>query len=208
MIRNLEDLPDEVLQHILYYLEPEETLLSVQLVSRRIYTLIQEPLLWRYHCKTSFHYWDEKHDIRRRFNGHIDGTDWLELFLERRHADATTTRLVDSILSEQIGRIDKTNQIGAFGYDAKDTLLRHRRASPNSSDVLARRYYSNAILDHIQREQALKVWQALNAQQAGRYSDIPPEKALGCFDMFILHEHFGDFDEVGFHFKQERGCLY
>lgn len=140
MMRGLEELPDEVLTHIFHHLEPEETLLSVQLVSRRIYTLVQEPLLWRYHCKTSFHYWDEKHDIRRRFDGHIDGTDWLQLFLERRHADATTTRLLDSIISEQIGRIDKTNQIEEFGYDAKDTLLRHRQTSSDVPDVLARRY--------------------------------------------------------------------
>lgn len=140
MKRNLEGLPDEVLTDIFYHLEPEETLLSVQLVSRRIYNLVQEPLLWRYHCRTSFRYWDEKHDIRRRFNGHIDGTDWLQLFLERRHADATTTRLLDSILSEQIGRIDKTNQMGELGYDTKDTLLRHRHTDLDAPDVLARRY--------------------------------------------------------------------
>lgn len=35
-------------------------------------------------------------------------------------------------------------------------------------------------------------------QQAGKHSDISPERALGCFDMFILHEHFGDLDEVGY----------
>lgn len=135
----LTDLPDEVLTHILFHLEPEETLLSVQLVSRQIYTLVQEPLLWRYHCRANFHYWDERHEIQRRFKAEIEETDWLELFLERRHADVTTTKLLDRILSGQIGRIDKTNQIGEFGYDAKDTLLRHCRADPNAPDVLARK---------------------------------------------------------------------
>lgn len=148
MPRTLEDLPDEVLSHILLHLEPEETLLNVQLVSWRVYTLVQEPLLWRHHCRASFHYWDEKHDIQRRFRADIGETDWLKLFLERRHADATTTSLMNSILSEQIGRIVKTNQISEFGYDAKDTLLRHRNTDSNAPDVLARKYAGASLPHH------------------------------------------------------------
>lgn len=192
----LAELPNEVLRNIIFHLEPTDTLNSVQLVSKQFYTLSQEPLLWRYHCKTQFKYWDEKHDVRRRFNAEAEETDWRALYLDRKNTDQRTTSLLDSILSQQTKRITQTNMIAEFGYDAKDTLLRHRNGDPNAPDVLARRFHSNAILDHIQRAEVLKEWQKLTMQQLGRHSDITPERALACFDMFVLHEHSGDLDEV------------
>ena len=70
----------------------------------------------------------------------------------------------------------------------------------SAGDVLIAdpRYHSNAVLDHIQRGEALKVWHGLSMEQAGRHSGRSTnlERALGGFDMFILHEHFGDMDEV------------
>lgn len=194
--KTLADLPNEVLRNIIFHLESSDTLNSVQFVSKQFFTLAQEPLLWRYHCKTQFHYWDEKHDIRRRFNVEAEETDWLRLYLHRKNTDERITTLLDSILSQQTKRITQTNTIAEFGYDAKDTLLRHRNGDPNAPDVLARRFHTNAILDHIQRAEVLKEWQKLTMQQVGRNSDITPERALACFDMFVLHEHFGDLDEV------------
>ena len=192
----LAELPNEVLRNIIFHLEPSDSLNSVQLVSRQFYTLSQEPLLWRYHCKTQFKYWDEKHDIRRRFNAEAEETEWRALYLDRKNTDERTTSLLDSILSQQTKRITQANMIAEFGYDAKDTLLRHRNCDPNAPDVLARRFHSNAILDHIQRAEVLKEWQKLTMQQEGRHSDITPERALACFDMFVLHEHSGDLNEV------------
>ena len=192
----LAELPNEVLRNIIFHLEPSDSLNSVQLVSRQFYTLSQEPLLWRYYCKTQFKYWDEKHDIRRRFNAEAEETEWRALYLDRKNTDERTTSLLDSILSQQTKRITQANMIVEFGYDAKDTLLRHRNCDPNAPDVLARRFHSNAILDHIQRAEVLKEWQKLAMQQVGRHSDITPERALACFDMFVLHEHSGDLDEV------------
>lgn len=194
--KTLAELPNEVMRNIIFHLEPSDTLNSVQLVSKQFYTLSQEPLLWRYHCKTQFEYWDEKHDIRRRFNAEAEETDWLKLYLDRKNTDKSTTTLLDSILSQQTKRIRQTNMIAEFGYDAKDALLRHRNGDPNAPDVLARKFHSNAILDHIQRAEVLKQWQKLTMQQVGRHSDITPERALACFDMFVLHEHKGDLDEV------------
>jgi F-box protein 21 len=136
----LGDLPDEVLEYIIYHLSAEHTLLSVQQVSKRFSRLSREPLLWRYHCRTDFRYWDEKHRIRQKFKGDVGDVDWRKLYIYRKHIDFRTSKLLDSILSEQIKRIEKTEQIGNFGYDAKDTLLRHCQADVNADDVLARRY--------------------------------------------------------------------
>merc|ERR1712093_736618 len=57
----LTSLPDEVLQHILAYCPPHDVLLNVQRLSKRFNRLGSEPLLWRYHCRTDFNYWDSKH---------------------------------------------------------------------------------------------------------------------------------------------------
>lgn len=132
--------PDEVLEQIIHYLSAEHTLLSVQRVSKRFLRLAREPLLWRYHCRTDFRYWDEKHRIGQKFKGDVDDADWRMLYLYRKSVDIRTSNLIDSILSEQSKRVEKTEQISEFGYDAKDTLLRHCRTDASADDVLARRY--------------------------------------------------------------------
>ena len=53
------------------------------------------------------------------------------------------------------------------------------------------RYYSNAVLDHIHRAKALDEWYNLS-----KGDSISLERALGCFDMFVLHDNLGDFCEV------------
>lgn len=57
----------------------------------------------------------------------------------RQMIDIATTELLDSILACQAGRIEKVRRIIEFGYDAKDTLLRHASAQPDQEDYLTRR---------------------------------------------------------------------
>jgi F-box protein 21 len=54
------------------------------------------------------------------------------------------------------------------------------------------RYWATVILDRIHRAQALNAWDKLY------YDDeaVSVGRALSCFDMFVLHEHHGDTDEV------------
>ena len=136
---SLNDLPDEIIQHILFYISPEDALV-VQHVSRRLSRLANEPLLWRYHCLTSFKYWDSKHRIRQKFAGNVADADWKKIYFYRHGVDVQTTKTLDSILASQIRRIEKFERISQFGYDAKDTLLRHCATDEAIEDVLARRY--------------------------------------------------------------------
>ena len=135
----LDDLPDEVLQHIIYYLPPQYVLSQTQRTSKRFHRLACEPLLWRYHCRIHFRYWDSKHRIHQKFPGKVSDVDWKALYRHRKQVDSDTTELLDSIISGQVGRINKFKMIADFGYDAKDTLLRHCRTSDDAEDVLARR---------------------------------------------------------------------
>lgn len=135
----LTDLPDEVLQHITYYCSPGEVLSSIQRLSKRFARLASEPLLWRHHCKAEFKYWDSRHSIRQKFVGNVKDVDWKALYAYRRRVDAQATHLLDSILEGQVDRISKFRLISEFGYDAKDTLLRHCHTHEDAADVLARK---------------------------------------------------------------------
>lgn len=70
----------------------------------------------------------------------VGSVDWKALYALRRRIDISTTQILDSIVKNQTGRIEKTHHIVEFGYDAKDTLLRHARAGEEWEDHLARRY--------------------------------------------------------------------
>ena len=135
---SLSDLPDEVVQAILFYV-PRESLPSVLAVSKRFNRLSNEPLLWRYHCHTQFKYWDPNHKIRQKFRERVGLVDWKQLYIYRCTVDRKATRLLNSILESQTGRIGKIQQIVDLGYDAKDTLLRHCHVGSETEDVLARR---------------------------------------------------------------------
>ncbi|KFY24642.1 hypothetical protein V493_05117 [Pseudogymnoascus sp. VKM F-4281 (FW-2241)] len=187
---SIGDLPDEVLDQVLYYLSPKETILARR-ASKRFARLSEEPLLWRYYCRTEFTYWDDRHRIKQKFGGDVSDVEWEKLYIYRKSIDTRISELLDSILSEQIGRIDKTKDISEFGYDAKDILLRNCQTQTDADDVLARRYYSNSILDHIHRAKALDEWHRLS-----RGGDIAIERALGCFDMFVLRDRNGDLCEI------------
>ncbi|PVH71848.1 YccV-like-domain-containing protein [Cadophora sp. DSE1049] len=187
----LTSLPDEVLQHILAYCPPHDVLLHVQRLSKRFNRLGSEPLLWRYHCRTEFKYWDSKHQIQKKFLQGVGDVDWKLLYTHRKKVDIETSGLLDNILERQTNRISKFKAISEFGYDAKDTLLRHCRTDDSAEDVLARRYYANSVLDHVHRTNALAEWErVVNGEK------VPLERALGSFDLFVLHDQQGDLHEI------------
>ncbi|KAH8592230.1 Hemimethylated DNA-binding protein YccV like-domain-containing protein [Bisporella sp. PMI_857] len=187
----IQALPDEVLQHILSYISAQDIILGVQRVCKRFNRLANEPLLWRSLCKLDYNYWDLKHRIKQKFLGSVSDVDWKNLYRHRSLVDRQTTAHLDSILKGQIDRIKKFDSIGKFGYDAKDTLLRHCRTSDQAGDVLSRRYYATAVLDYVHRSKALAEWSRLAQGES-----VPIEMALGSFDLFVLHDQHGDLLEI------------
>jgi F-box protein 21 len=136
---SVDALPHEVLQQILFYTSSQDTLVNIQRVSKRFSRLGNEPLLWRYHCRVDFKYWDSKHRIKQKLLGNAGDVDWKALYIHRKKIDSQTTGLLNGILEGQSSRIERFDAIGKFGYDAKDTLLRHCDANETAEDVLARR---------------------------------------------------------------------
>ncbi|EEY23624.1 F-box domain-containing protein [Verticillium alfalfae VaMs.102] len=198
----LEEIPDEIIHHILSYVSPENNLLSVQLLSRRLNTIANEPLLWRQHCRTSFKYWGPDHDFQAKLDGKVSDVDWKGLFLVRKATNARISNLFDGILATKLGRVRRFEQICLLGYDAKDFLLEQCHTIDTADDVLARR---KALLASLRRGLALDVWDSLR-----RHPDIvasgrdPPwrrpralESALSALDMFVIQDDAGDMNHVG-----------
>ncbi|KAL5045148.1 hypothetical protein BDW71DRAFT_208748 [Aspergillus fruticulosus] len=117
--------------------------------------------------------------------------NWKALYISRHFVDRATSRLLDSILTSQTGRIEKFRSIVSFGYDAKDTLLRNISIDPSAEDYLARRYYAKALLTSLHRTIAIPAWASLR-----HGNEIPLASALGAFDLFIPESGFGNFDEI------------
>ena len=139
MINTLDDLPDEVIESIIFYLPPAD-LYALQLTSNRLNRLANSPLLWRYHCRTQYKYWDPKHRIRERFAGAVLSFEWKELYAYRHRVARNTNSILNKIISNETGRIAAFKEAVEPGYDVKDTLLENTRAGEDEDDVLARRY--------------------------------------------------------------------
>ena len=135
---SLHDLPDEVIQNIIRLLPPN-CVPAVELTSRRLNRLANEPLLWRRHCHIGFKHWDSRHNIRQKFAASASAVDWKDLFTRRYQLEQTTTKLLEDILTSQTDRIRKIQEIIDLGYDVKDVLLRHHHVQDGAEDVLARR---------------------------------------------------------------------
>lgn len=136
---SLDDVPDEIIRQILDFVSPDNNLACVQLLSKRFNHLANEPLLWRYHCRTSFHYWHSDHRFREKLEQKAPEVDWKALWTTRKRANVRIANLLDGILSTKVGRLKKLEQICLLGYDAKDFLLEQCHADDCAEDVLARR---------------------------------------------------------------------
>ncbi|KAI2786763.1 hypothetical protein POX_g09156 [Penicillium oxalicum] len=189
MVMSLDSLPEEILHYILCYLPPRSTA-ALEQTSRRWKNVTTVPLLWRHYCGTQFKSWDKKHDIIGKLVAPPSDVDWKALYVSRSQIDRAVTRLLDSILASQTGRIEKFRAVIDFGYDAKDTLLRHSQVE-SGEDHLARRYYARALLTCLHRSIAVPEWAKLR-----RGEPVSLERALGAFDLFIPESGFGDLDEI------------
>ncbi|KAL1958475.1 hypothetical protein VTO42DRAFT_4339 [Malbranchea cinnamomea] len=188
---SLVDLPDEILHTILCYASASSAT-ALEQTSSRFRNVANAHLLWRHYCQADFTFWDARHHIGHKLAAPPAAVRWKDVYKTRRLIDRATTRLLDSILASQTGRIEKVHQIIGFGYDAKDTLLRHARArEEETEDYLARRYYSNAILGCLHRALAIPEWQRLKDG-----ADVPIHRALGVFDLLVLETGRGDFDDI------------
>lgn len=173
------DLPDELLQEIFTYLSPSSTA-SLGLATKRLNKISNEPLLWRNYVLDTWKFW-ENETLRHQLISNPLSPSWRAMYGARSHQDRLVQQLFDDMLSTQKSRIERMEEIvQTFGHDAKDLLLQFSQTSDDVEDVLARRYYSEALLGLLNRQDALRIWADME------YQDYPPlETCLGAFDTFL-----------------------
>ncbi|KAJ5377893.1 uncharacterized protein N7496_005302 [Penicillium cataractarum] len=189
MVVSLDHLPEEILHSILCDLHPRSAA-ALEQTSHRFKNVTSGPLLWRHYCAVYFKSWDKKHEILQKLTAPVPSVDWKALFAARYRIDRAVTRLLDSILASQTGRIEKFRAVIDYGYDAKDTLLRHSQVE-SGEDHLARRYYARALLTCLHRSIAVPEWARLRQGEP-----VSLERALGAFDLFVPESGYGHLDEV------------
>ncbi|KAK0610456.1 hypothetical protein B0T17DRAFT_500397 [Bombardia bombarda] len=208
---SLNDVPEEIIRHILSYVSPEDNLRAFQLLSSRFHHIANDSLLWRYYCQTSFTYWHPDHRIQEKFAARASSVEWKRLWMARKGKNVQTSRNLDGIIASKVGQLRRLQQICLLGYDAKDFLLEQCRSDDSAEDVLARRYYANSALDSIHRGIAVDVW---SQYQGAPLSSRGLDRALGAFDMFVLHDQPYDleyisssFDALAAQFQSENPTL-
>ncbi|KAG7101853.1 hypothetical protein HYQ44_018692 [Verticillium longisporum] len=168
----LEEIPDEIIHHILSFVSPENNLLRVQLLSRRLNTIANEPLLWRQHCRTAFTYWGPDHDFQAKLDGKVSDVDWKALFLVRKATNARISNLFDGILATKLGR--------AVGTDSKALLASLRRG------------LALDVWDSLRRHPDI----VASGRDPPWRRPRALESALSALDMFVIQDDTGDMDHV------------
>lgn len=175
----LVDLPNELLEAIILHLDPH-SLVSVSQTSKSLKKLTTDaPIIWRNLCRTQFNEWDLRHNMTTKFSGPLSDVNWRSLYIYRVKTETRTRELLQHIVGTQQRRIKCINEIADYGYDARETLLKEYACPDDTEDVLARRYYANAILARINRNTAISIWKKL---REGKH--VPIEQALGAYDVF------------------------
>lgn len=144
MVSSLNELPEEILYNILLFCSALESV-AVGSSAQRFRGVTNDPRLWRYYCQTHFQYWAEGHWFSEKLSNATSTADWRALYISRYRLDRATNRLLDNILASQVGRIEKSQTIISFGYDAKDALLRNASIDSRAEDYLARRLVASVF---------------------------------------------------------------
>ncbi|KAK3698044.1 hypothetical protein LTR37_017160 [Vermiconidia calcicola] len=184
-------LPDELLEQIAYYLPPSATL-AFGSTCKRGNKIAYEHLIWRAHCKLGWQYWQPKHDFEEKLEQPPAQTHWRKLYNERRKADNKALETFNELLKTQQLRVQRVEEVAKLGRDVRDMLLKLRNETPeDAEDVLARRWYADAILGHLNRQIALEKWTRLQNRQMVRLEEV-----LGAYDLFVLGGRPGDLADL------------
>jgi F-box protein 21 len=141
----LIDLPDEVIQNVLFRLDYANAL-ALEATCRRFRDVANEPLLWKSFCRNGWKKWHPQHTFKAKLAGN-DFTGWKDLFAERTRTSRETRTLIENIVEQDLDRIPKIERIVELGWDAKDALVEgFRLAHLSERNVLAQRWDSSAIL--------------------------------------------------------------
>ncbi|KAK4611964.1 F-box only protein 21 [Fulvia fulva] len=184
-------LPDELLEIIVSYLPPPDTI-ALGATSKRSNKITRGPLVWRRHCVQTWRHWNPRHALQGRLDSPPTHTKWHHLFHERRKMDRDVQELFNEMLLTQQKRYARMETIADHGYDVKDLIMSIRDTTPDDAeDVLARRYHADRVLGQLHRAEAIDKWRRVANRQMVRLEEV-----LGAYDLFVLNGKNGDLRDI------------
>lgn len=196
------NLPDELLESIVFHLLPADTV-AFGATCKRNNKITYEPLVWRRHCQDGWRYWAAEHEIEEKLKSPPAQVKWRSLYSERARIDKDALEKFNALLQTQQYRLQRMEEVAAMGYDVKDLMLEMRDRTPDDAeDVLARRYHANAILGQLHRGTAIEKWTRLQKQQM-----VALEEVLGAYDLFVLTGQRGDLSDISREFDRLAECI-
>lgn len=193
----LRRLPDELIEAVVFYLPPDATL-AFGTTCKNINKIAYEHLVWRRHCMQTWRYWEPKHELCEILQQPPAQVKWRHLYNERRRTDNVAADTFEELLKTQQKRVERMEDISGMGYDVKELLMQIRDETPDDAeDVLARRYWAEAILAQIHRHTAVEKWHRLSRKQMVRLEEV-----LGAYDLFVLAGRRGDLNDIDTEFDR------
>lgn len=198
----MRNLPDELLEAIVYNLPPQANI-SFGATCKRCNKITYEPLVWRRHCIETWRYWNQDHNLEEKLGRAPAQMHWRQLYNLRWRTDREAMRLFDELLLTQQYRLQRMEKISSMGYDIKDLMLRLLNETPDDAeDILARRYHANAILGQLHRGTAIEKWTRLQKKQM-----VALEEVLGAYDLFVLTGKRGDLSDISRELDRIAECV-
>lgn len=186
-------LPDELLSVVTCHIPTAADTAAFGSTCRRARKIVCTSPIWRKHCLTRWKHWSPRHELSAKLAQPPLQTDWRQLFLQRVSDDLEVVDVFQDMISTQQKRMYRMHEIAEKGQDVEDLLLNLRDQTPDQAeDVLARRWYADAILRMMHRSRAVDTWRRFQMVD----SEVSTEEALCAFDMFVLGSQLGDFAAV------------
>ena len=181
MVLTLTSLPNEIIIRIFNFLDSPYDLGALDTTSRKLNECSNDQLLWRHlHSRYRF----------SKPRSRID--NWKSALARRRDSDRNLDICLGRLVDSSEGRFRQFESIWDEGLDVKDRLLWHiNTAKDDEGKGLAQRWWAKAALSGLHRRMAIDTWSKL-----ARGEDIPLEKALGAFDVFVRDGEAGEPDDL------------
>ena len=185
----IQALPTETLLQIFRDL-PAKSVVACSSTSK-LFRRATDQSIWRHRCLQDFAQWDQRHNLPDLLTQPSSDVDWQKLYVERCGVHRNAQRALDTIVKNQVGRLERVRSVIDYGVDIEDVLRRNINALDSEPDVLARRWYARAILGRLQRGRAIQTWVKL-----AESPEADLIEALYAFDLFVRNEQCPSYVEV------------
>ncbi|KIK97548.1 hypothetical protein PAXRUDRAFT_824803 [Paxillus rubicundulus Ve08.2h10] len=205
----LQGLPFDIYVHILEQLpvaahsdDSPKTLAACLQTNSTFRSAASVAMLWEPHYRARYTVCDVSRECSRT---QALGDDWKARFMERVRLDRQAIKILDSIVMERDGRLERAREVtSTFSYDVWNALVtvarcnvpeafrdidepaeNEERTSDVPSHAIPRRFWAQSLLGAISRSHAVRAWTRLKLD--GENNGDGLETAIACLSAYFAH---------------------